>query len=228
MLKKYRNSFFEIIQQQGLEPSAFNAEDTDSCGDVLFRIELKDTPLRFVVQQAPGSYHNFRYGYTRFEPDFPLTKLRPAGTWEAIKFVRGGFTEWLTRHVRVYLDELAGPDLWQQVELQKPLVSGTALGEEDMASFTEEEKTQLRLSINEFRLVIVKTFQPSQDQLKVITDRLDYLSSALDRLNRIDWRGLAISTMLSISVALGLDTEKGRALFELFKQIFTKVVHLLQ
>jgi hypothetical protein len=97
-----------------------------------------------------------------------------------------------------------------------------------MSAFSENDKIQLRLSINELHLLIIKNFSPSVDEMKIINARLEYLSNSLDRLNRIDWRGLALSTIISISVTLSLDTEKGKLLLGLFKKVFTNVLHLMQ
>ncbi len=77
-------------------------------------------------------------------------------------------------------------------------------------------------------LLVVKTFTPGEEELQVINERLDYLTRAVDRLNRFDWRGVAISTVLSIGTALTLDTEKGRILWGLFQQAMATVVHLLR
>jgi hypothetical protein len=82
--------------------------------------------------------------------------------------------------------------------------------------------------VEEFRLLIVKTFAPPANEMKVVNERLDYLKEAVDRLNRFDWRSVAMSTLIGISTALTLDTEKGRILFGLFQQAFSTVVHLLK
>jgi len=62
--------------------------------------------------------------------------------------------------------------------------------------------------------------------MESIDDRLDYLTQAVDRLNKFDWKSLLISTIISISVALSFDTEKGKQLFNLFKQVFDVIPKL--
>ena len=62
----------------------------------------------------------------------------------------------------------------------------------------------------------------------IISQKLDYLTEAIDRLNKFDWRAVAFSTIMTISATLSLDTEKGSLLIELFKQIFVKIRYLIQ
>ena len=84
------------------------------------------------------------------------------------------------------------------------------------------------MSINEFKVLIINGFHPDVKELNIIENRLEYLSESLNRLNKIDWKGLAISTVISISIALSLDTTSGHKLFELFKSVFHNVLYLLK
>lgn len=99
---------------------------------------------------------------------------------------------------------------------------------EDTEYFTDDEKYSLRMSVETLRLSVVNTFQPSDDQLKVIDGHLEYLKHAVDRLNRIDWRAVAVMTSIQISTVLTLDTEKGRLLLSLFEQVFSEALKLIQ
>jgi hypothetical protein len=76
--------------------------------------------------------------------------------------------------------------------------------------------------------MIAEEFNPTQEQLQFINERLDYLAKAVDRLNRFDWTGLAISIVVSIAVNLSVDTEGGRVLFTLFKAAFQATTKLLK
>jgi hypothetical protein len=71
-------------------------------------------------------------------------------------------------------------------------------------------------------------FNPSPEQEEFIEERLEYLSEAVDKLNRFDWKGVALSTLLSIGANLCVDKESGRILFGLFQQAFQSVTHLLK
>jgi len=78
-----------------------------------------------------------------------------------------------------------------------------------------------------FRLLVVENYHPDTEQLILISERLKYLEAAVDRLNSFDWKGVTISTLLSIAITLSLDTERGRQLYILFKQALSDLLHLL-
>lgn len=229
MLKKHRNVFLEIIKNSEFNENSFRSRE-GSVGDFpCFIIELQNTPLKFYIRNTKESFYDFDCKYVQLGPGFPESVYSPKDDFtNDFNYICRLFEDWLNRDVKDYLDELMEPDYWRQINEQDDFISGALISEDDTSSFSGIEKDQLKLSINELKLLIVNNFQPSNEQLNVIDARLQYLSNSLDRLNKIDWRGLALSTMLGISIALSLDTEKGKVLFGLFKKVFTSVLHLLQ
>lgn len=225
MLKKYRNHLYGIIQEKGLDPKLFHGEDKTIDDDRFFVIELRNSPLYFRVKDVSYSFDLFSYWYTSFDPNFPL---RIAGSSENLTKLKKDFVLWLDNHVKSYIEEQVEPDLWERIVLQEPLGAGSELVSEDINVFSDDEKVRLRMSINEFRLLVVKNFKPSSEELKVINDRLEYLSDAVDRLNKFDWRGVAIMTLIQISLILTLDSEKISLLINLFKQVFSVTLYLIQ
>lgn len=229
MLKKDSNRLFQTIAREGFDPKLFTLEyvDTEKSG-FYDQIVLKGSPLCFSI--AVGStYDLYDYEFTLFAPNFPISKSRGerAMGWCDLDRLEEALIEWLKNHVRPYLSELLEPNLWQQMQLETPLVTGEVPSSEDIAYFTNEEKQQLKMSVSEFRLLVLKEFNPSTPELEIIDGRLNYITGAVDRLNRIDWRSIAISAVLAISLALTLDTESGRLLYDLFIKAFSSVVGLL-
>lgn len=225
LLKKYRNLLLELIQRNGIDPKLFRAEDTRDKERKVFAIHLIDTPMTFFAYNPTHDYYSFMYSYKTFTPSFSQSAY--VGLCSEATFIKG-FTEWLKNHVQPFLREQIEPDLWEQIEYQKPLTGGAKVSQEDKASFSEDEKRRIRMSLNEYRLLLLKNFEPSSDELKVIDERLTYLSDSVDRLNRMDWRSVAFTALIAISTALSLDTEKGRLLFELFRQVFSGLLYLIQ
>ena len=80
--------------------------------------------------------------------------------------------------------------------------------------------------LNEIKLLIASRFQATEEQLTVVHNRIDYLVTAVDRLNKIDFKGIFINTIIAIMIALNLDTAKGHELYNLFMQIiqFTPIL----
>lgn len=220
MLKKHKNGFINLIKKNRLDPRSFAVDEPEP---KTFELHFLNSPLRFLVVSAEDNYVNFEYDFIELGPSFSNICNYPGSTY-TIEEIYEIFEAWLQNHVKEYIDELLLPDLWEQLEDQKPLISDEMLDEEETSPFTDDQKVQLKMSIDEFRQLIKEKFEPTEEKLNIINNRLDYLTDSIDRLNRIDWRGLAISTVMSISVALALGTEEGKVLFELFKQVFTKVI----
>lgn len=218
----------EIIVKKGFDPTNFEGKETKVGGRHAFVIKLKNSTLRFVIRNADDDYHAFDFNHSSFGPGHSKTEYSPRSSWTNIEVVYDAFEKWLEKAVRVYFDDLVEPDLWKQVEQQRPLFTGSIFDEREISPFSDNEKEQLRLAIKKFESLIPETLQASQEELKVVREYSKYLSEALERLNRFDWRGLAIATILGISIALSLDTEKGKILFNLFKDILSSFGYLLQ
>ena len=210
-----------------MDPSLFSAKDDVLIGDIeYFVVSLCGSPLRFAVRPFRGSFEAILYCHSQFSDGFPLSTELYASGWE--EKLGPVFAEWLTEVVSPYLDDAATPDMWELLR-ESSSQARTAVGTpEDFGHFTDEEKLRIRLSINEFRLVVINDFGPNKGQMKAIDDRLKYLSEALDKHNRFDWKGIAINTAIAIGIALSLDTEQGARLLQLFKQVFSNVLYLLR
>ncbi|MHA2113773.1 MAG: hypothetical protein ACW98W_20145 [Candidatus Hodarchaeales archaeon] len=231
MLKKHKNRFIEIIQGNGLRPDNFKSISNDEEEGADFILEYINSPLRFEVFCSNRSYNLFDCKRTLLAKGFPLSDFfmgEGVFDYTEIDTIYEIFKTWLEEVVKEYIDEQSLPDLWKQLEQQREFIPSAKMEKDDTLPYSDEEKTQLRLSINEFRLQIISNFKPDDDQMKVVDDRLNYLSEALDRLNRIDWKSVALSSLIAISTALSLDTQKGQQLFDLFKQVFSQVIHLLK
>jgi len=62
------------------------------------------------------------------------------------------------------------------------LVTTTSSPHSQTAHFTDEERRQLKLALATFRVRLVQTFKPNKAQLQVVSQQLDYLTAAVDRL----------------------------------------------
>ena len=226
MLNCYKNKFIELVTKNGFVPNDFEVKESESGNK--FVLKLIGTPLNFEIYQSLNDFHLFSCRYTKFEYNFPLSKLSPERSVTYPNAMYDEFERWLNTIVAKYIEELRTPDLWQQIKNQDSMLKGTEITDSDLLFFSKEEKAKIQLSIDEFKLRIMKEFNPSKDKIRIIGNRLMYLSESLDRLNKIDWKGIAISSVISISIALSLDNEKGKLLFNIFKQVFSGILRLLQ
>jgi hypothetical protein len=171
------------------------------------------------------NFDSYGCRFTQFKPKYPE---HTALSYASIRDVLSIFTEWIKETVEVYLNEENTPDLWLQIETYRSFVDERSGDDRDTSDFTEDEKEDVRRSVEDFKRLVAENFSPSKEQQEYINKELDYLSNAVDRLNRFDWRGLAISTLTGIAINLSVDSEKGRLLFKLFQQAFHAGLRLLQ
>ena len=223
MLNAYKNSLLEYLKTKGHNPEMFVAEEYEEEKDTGYKVTLRNTPMWFLAKDNLDNYDVFRFEFTRFTPTFP--------TWSSEKYiyfetVQSEFGSWLDQ-VKQYLDKFAVPNLWEQIEAPKRLFSFDAV-EQETGSYSDDEKAALRSSLKTAKLLITERYSPSEDQVEIINERFDYLDQSLDRLNKRDWKGVLLATVISISITLSLDTEAGAALLELFKQAFYQALYLLQ
>lgn len=223
MLKRHKNGFIGVIQEHGLDSQSFEVEEPVFDKVKAFVLRFRKSSMCFIVWPDEESFDRFQYSFTSFTPAFPSSGVRYS---RDIDGVYESFSIWLKQDLALYIDNMLEPDFWEQITTQHDFLSSS--GETEYEQFDEEEKAQLRLKIGEFRLLVINKFGLSPEQIEMINRRLDYMSEALDRLNRFDWRGVVINSVVSISIALYLNNEQGRTLFNLFKRVFATVVHLLQ
>jgi len=147
------------------------------------------------------------------------------GLFGEIDFACQRFGTWLAYDVVKHIEAHIIPDLWDSLS---PFGNASSWSPQDeYEPFTTEQKTYVRQSVQNFRVLLIQNYSPNSDQLKAINEKLDYLTAAIDRLNRFDWFGLAINTAMSITTALSLDTTRGQQLLVLLKQAFGSVMRYL-
>jgi hypothetical protein len=223
ILTKYKNELLSIIQESGLDPNLFIAKEEVINNVKHFVISVRDSQIIFTVKDYLESFYSFSCQYSQFNANFSTTSDYP----QNFDSLAGILKEWLEETVKPYLDEINTPNLWQILEQNRIRTKDKIGTPEDFKLFSEDEKCQIRLSITDFRLSIIKNFEPNKEVLDSIDARLKYLSEAVDKHNKFDWKGIAINTVIAITIALALNPEQSSKLFHLFQQVFTQILYLL-
>jgi len=223
ILTKDKNNLLTTIQESGIDPNLFTTKDKVINRINYFTIVLRDSPIKFTIK-LNDKYDNYSHYSSQFLVDFPTSKEKSDNN---IYEVLTAFEVWLNNVVKPYLDNISTPDLWQIFEETRSNAKNESGMPQDFEQFSAEEKIQIKLSLNDFKLLIVKNFKPAKEELALVDARLKYLSDALDKHNKFDWKGIAISTVISITIALSLSPEQGNQLFHLFKQVFSNILYLL-
>jgi hypothetical protein len=228
MLRRYTNALFQEILKSGIDPTLFEADDNGDDGDHPgFEVRLKGSDLWFLTRNPKGDFDEFDYQFTEFAAGYPWTDIRPDQGYAPFETVLSVFREWLATDVAPHLEDEALPDLWVQINEARTMLSAVAQPGVD-EEFTGDEKTQLRIALQQFKLLVFKEFEPAVEEKAVIEQQLDRLAESVDRLNKFDWQGVALNTVISIGITLSLDTEKGRVLFGLFQQALSYAIHLIK
>lgn len=228
MLKCDKNGFIELIKENGHDPLSFKRYEKDDVeGFPAFIIQLKNSPLFFMVRTNNSSFHEHDARYIEFAPGFPKSDYFPGHDWTSMTEVYGWFENWLEFHVNSYIREIDALDLWEQLE-GSVLFDSDPIRSRNTDSFSKPEKERIIGALDRFVGLIDAEFDPSDHQREIIEDRLNYLKDGMDRLNKVDWQAIAVSTVISISIALSLDTDNGKKLFDLFKQAFSVALDLLR
>jgi len=220
MLKKYKNLIYLSIKHTPLEIEDFFIEEEE----YLFKIIYKDTPLHFSFFQEESNYHHFNCQNTVFQKDFPLSSIFPDSPSE-FEYISPAFDIWLEEEVDEYRKEQIEPDYWKQLNNKFDLEKHN-IDFNDNSNFTNEEKKQITLGLNEARIFLKEEFNFSNTQLEIINQRLLYIEGALDRVNKTDWKSIMISTLIGLITNLGVDTNTASSVWDLFKNIFNNIPSL--
>lgn len=224
ILTKYKNKLLAITQESGLEPNLFIAKEKVINNEKYFTISLRDSNILFAIQPCFNNFTKFFHQHSQFCSNFEMTGRLFS---EDFNHLANTFNSWLKEVVKPYLDDVNTPDLWLILEENRSRTKDKTATPEDFESFSDEEKLQIRLSLNDFRLLVVKNFKPNKEELHTIDARLKYLSDAMDKHNKFDWKGIAINTAIAIGIALSLNPEQGSKLLHLFTQVFSHIIYLL-
>jgi len=166
---------------------------------------------------------HFSVFYSEIKPDFPLSKNRmPSVSNKNIDGVSKLFRRWLSYNIKQYF-ELTALDEWEELQLAQPMLSTKSFTKEDFKKFTEPEKEQIRVSLSEYSRILEEELKPVKEDLEFIKERLDYLGNSLDRLNKFDWKGVSVSTIIGIITNMSIDQTTAARLYALFQQAMTGI-----
>jgi hypothetical protein len=205
----HKNKIFEGIRNCSLSLENFTIETSNTVVDLTH----KTTDFTFKFIQDPTSFDYFFARATHYEPAFPVKQFMSITD---VNTVIKGFYSWLLDHLEPYIADQQEVDLLANYLHGANLLNVEPVNYEDTDNFTPEQKQQIRIGFNDLKLLITRDYATSNEQLQIVNQRLEYLSGALDRMNKTDWKGIFISTVIGIITTLTLDTAKGNDLFNAF------------
>jgi hypothetical protein len=226
MLKKYKNELIRIIEDFGFDPRNFKPIEKNVDGEPAFILKLINSPMFFMVRTSNDNYHDLDVKYVEFGPNYSNSEYYPPSGWGNFDHVSQQFTLWLKNNVSEYLNEIDTPDLWSQINGDQ-LFQLDPNEENRSKYFDKVEKQKIEAALVKFTERIKIEFKPTSEQLETICAQLEYLKESTERLDKFDWQGIAISTIISISISLSLDNDDGKVLFQAFRDSFIFITGLI-
>lgn len=211
LLKSQKNQIAKILSEAGLSLDEFDWQNepplklewTEVSGNGQFLD--KSQKLR---HKKDGYYFHFdRVDRSKFiNKRWPASATGEQGSSVVVSWDK--LLELLGKWAGLVASECSQRDLWQATSSYE-YFSHSDLKSDAGEYFSQEEKSDIRARLNEFRELITDMIKLNESQYFQLNERLDYMSGALDRLDKVDWKGVAISTLMSAAIALNLDTSIG-------------------
>lgn len=227
MLKKFKNVLLDELLAAGLDVEDFATSDTHDGATIRFKITHAPTALSFHLIQPIGQTERFWVSASRYVGSGnKVDSVQRGAGLRTIAQASRHFRNWLTSDVLAAIEDSAVPDMWAEARDAQIVTGFWRAGENTF--FTPVEREQIKAAVSTFRIRLIEAFGPNPAQMQTIDERLSYLKTAVDRLNRFDWQGVALSTLIGIATNLSLDTEKGRVLWGLFQQAISAVWRIVK
>lgn len=185
VLRKWqREEIFDAVVAAGRD-SGFAIDD----GDDQCRVRHLLTGSYFTVSGAAGNY-TVRY----VAGDGPVEdrdRLSWYGLTESVKLWRS--------EVDRYFEM---PDRWAELRQAQEMLFAVSSEGIDNRRFSAEEQAAIEHHLREFRERARDRWPLSGERLAALDAKVDYLIDAVRRLGRLDWRNVAITTFISLVVAV--------------------------
>jgi hypothetical protein len=191
MLQKFqRNYIFKAIQEAGLDPGQFDLDYSES----EVRIKHRLSESHYLIGGRPG--------------DYAVKSLVGDGGERPHQFYNW---EPLISHIRLWLqvlkNDLDTPDLWAELQRDAELLGVGFNKVTDNTPFTADEQKEIAARLQELAKSARDTYSLSQEQIRALDAKMDYLITASGRLGRKDWLTVYIGAILSFILGAALPSE---------------------
>ena len=220
LLKSQRNEIFEIIKNQGLDPSNFVWEETESSfveKMLVSEVKYIDSEFYFMFDYDNDDEHFCFYspGKEKKVDD------QYSGSWERAKDYFNGWLSYLSR-------EIEQPDFWADIAKYQIPIDSEIKKDSTNEPFTAYQADQIIESLNNVRAFLHENKLVSEEHQAFVEDKLNYLEEAVKRQGSLDWIHTCIGAITTIAVALALSPEQTNAIWNFIKSTIVGLTKLLQ
>jgi hypothetical protein len=223
LTQRQKNDVLEVLLAAGLPKSEFiwlSRESKNYSGLGVSQLEHRASRYFYIFDYAPNEYEGMQL-YSYYSPGKEdRQESVGVGDW------RGRLTT-VGQWAKNLANELRQPDLWAVAD-STDLLRSSWQGEPTNTQFSTEERREISKGLKHLLGYARETHSLTQEQLVLMEARFDYLDAATARLGRFDWRGLAITMMLTMVWEAGLDPDKARDLLDRFAELLAPALELIR
>ena len=200
--KWQRNPLIEAWEAAGLDPKDFDlTNDRDS--DTEARIAYRGSESHFTLKEDAGVYSGTRVVGDSFPRPYE------AYSWSAAEDY---FSRWCSEVKR----DIDTPDLWAELEREREMLGSGPTDAVENSPLSEDERAEIAKQLQEIKEFVKKTYALSESQTQELEAKLEYLNDAAQRLGRVDWRAVALGTLLPLAAEAILPPENARHVVLMF------------
>jgi hypothetical protein len=243
MLKRYSNILFESTKEKLVDLNLVSFERIKQRRYNFFKVKIKYSPLHFIIINTNNNFNKFNCKYVKFEPKYResqyIFKRETNGTIELLmdlflnyfvdfENIIIEYERWLYNHVNNWIYERNCPDYWETFlnSFNNNFLYQQVLYKANF--FNNSEKKKIIYIINKISIEILKKYNISSKQKDRVIKLLDYLAKSLNRLNKIDWKALLISTIINIALEISTKGNLFQEIYNIFNKSFESILNLLR
>ncbi len=194
MKKQHLDEYIIKTIEGKFDINEFQIDNNDINTDVV----LKNSELFFHLEMDETHYKQFKYIYTinKGLKKLPVNKTDHFYNWVD---VFPSFKQWLDISVTSFIAERDYPDPLERIRNASKLWISLNL---EATPFTPEEKVIAKQAIEELQSGIESNFNLDEATKDNVTIQLQYLTDAVDRLNKRDWMALGKTLLYDLGVSI--------------------------
>jgi hypothetical protein len=213
LLKTQKNELFDLISQVGLLPTLFHFKEYIFAGDESYVTEIKVEGTHYFFRLREDFGHNFTLNYSPALDAVEREMKRLSGWNEAIT----NFAWWL----QSLKQEMETTDKWAEAYQ-------LSTDEIESSQFTQTELLRIETAFGEFRKQLKQQQSLTQNQLRTINGKLDYLLEEAKTTKKREWRLLAYGAFMEMLIHENVHGQAAALAFGLLKTALEHVFpHLL-
>jgi hypothetical protein len=209
LLGTQKNELFEVIEESRLSPILFELVERKNPNNQvdLTSVKYKNSDFYFHIAKA-GANANISCSFSPGKEKY--NDWETAYNWAHVTNI---FRSWLPHLER----EINVEDKWSRFNEQVNNLNISFPNDSNKFSANEYQELKSKLLLLQHRLNEVELLP---DQLTFMTVKIDHLTELAVQMNKFDWNGLFIGTMISIIIQLGVNQQNAAHIWQLIKQIF--------